>query len=194
MPPFMPDTAIRRIRRGTDSSSITRKAATGLVGPRSFARRSFQRRESALAALANENTRTRLVPAPALGSSTGVPESVWPCRAGSASPGWRGAAVAAMDTIENAIGSSRIIPRALVEWYRARFRGFGHDSCSCGLTAALAAGWYRAYMSGVDAAALVIALIWIDLLVGRGFFWWTREARLASGPASPRRIAVVIPA
>ena len=49
-------------------------------------------------------------------------------------------------------------------------------------------------MSGVDAAALVIALIWIDLLVGRGFFWWTREARLASGPASPRRIAVVIPA
>jgi len=49
-------------------------------------------------------------------------------------------------------------------------------------------------MSGVDAAALAAAVLWIYLLVGRGFFWCTREARLASRPAPPRRIAIVIPA
>jgi hopene-associated glycosyltransferase HpnB len=42
-------------------------------------------------------------------------------------------------------------------------------------------------------AALVV-LIWIYLLVGRGFFWWTREARFSRGPAPLRRVAVVIPA
>ena len=49
-------------------------------------------------------------------------------------------------------------------------------------------------MSGVDAAALAVAVIWLYLLVGRGYFWWTREAQLASRPAPPRRVAVVIPA
>jgi len=42
--------------------------------------------------------------------------------------------------------------------------------------------------------AAVVALIWLYLLLGRGFFWWTREARFASGPAPRRRVAVVIPA
>jgi hopene-associated glycosyltransferase HpnB len=42
-------------------------------------------------------------------------------------------------------------------------------------------------------AALVV-VVWLYLLLGRGFFWWTREADLASGPAPARRIAVVIPA
>lgn len=45
-----------------------------------------------------------------------------------------------------------------------------------------------------DLAAALAVLIWLYLLVGRGFFWWTREARFASGPAPLRRIAVVIPA
>ncbi len=41
--------------------------------------------------------------------------------------------------------------------------------------------------------ALVLA-VWIYLLVARGLFWWVREARLGEGPATPRRVAVVIPA
>ena len=42
-------------------------------------------------------------------------------------------------------------------------------------------------------AALVV-LVWLYLLLGRGFFWWTREAQFSSGPAPLRRVAVVIPA
>ncbi len=42
-------------------------------------------------------------------------------------------------------------------------------------------------------AALVV-LVWLYLLLGRGFFWWTREADFANAPAPPRRVAVVIPA
>jgi hopene-associated glycosyltransferase HpnB len=43
------------------------------------------------------------------------------------------------------------------------------------------------------AAALTVA-IWVYLLLGRGFFWWMREAKFADGPPPPRRVAVVIPA
>jgi hopene-associated glycosyltransferase HpnB len=43
------------------------------------------------------------------------------------------------------------------------------------------------------AGALAVA-IWLYLLLGRGFFWWMREAKLADGPPPPRRVAIVIPA
>lgn len=46
----------------------------------------------------------------------------------------------------------------------------------------------------VDLAAGLAVLLWIYLLVGRGFFWWMREASLPRGPAPRRRVAVVIPA
>ena len=42
-------------------------------------------------------------------------------------------------------------------------------------------------------AALAL-LIWLYMLLGRGFFWWTREARLTTAPPPLRRVAVVIPA
>ena len=45
-----------------------------------------------------------------------------------------------------------------------------------------------------DEAALSLVVVWLCLLFGRGFFWWIREARLASGPPPLRRVAVVIPA
>ena len=49
-------------------------------------------------------------------------------------------------------------------------------------------------MSGVDVAALAAAMLWLYLLVARGFFWWAREAQFSSGTAPLRRVAVVIPA
>ena len=49
-------------------------------------------------------------------------------------------------------------------------------------------------MSGMDIAAAVGVAIWVYLLFGRGFFWWTRAANLCSTPAPSRRVAVVIPA
>ena len=45
-----------------------------------------------------------------------------------------------------------------------------------------------------EVAAAITVLLWIYLLLGRGFFWWMQEARLPRGPAPPRRVAVVIPA
>lgn len=46
----------------------------------------------------------------------------------------------------------------------------------------------------VDLAAALTVLLWLYLLLWRGFFWWMREADLGRGPAPPRRVAIVIPA
>lgn len=46
----------------------------------------------------------------------------------------------------------------------------------------------------VDTAAALTVLIWLYLLLARGFFWRMREADLGSEPAPSRRVAVVIPA
>ena len=49
-------------------------------------------------------------------------------------------------------------------------------------------------MPVLGVAAALTVLLWIYLLLGRGFFWCIRESRLGRGPAPPRRVAVVIPA
>ncbi|MGO9094753.1 MAG: glycosyltransferase [Bryobacteraceae bacterium] len=46
----------------------------------------------------------------------------------------------------------------------------------------------------VEWAAAIAVATWVYLLMGRGFFWWMREAKLPDAPPPPRRVAVVIPA
>jgi hopene-associated glycosyltransferase HpnB len=49
-------------------------------------------------------------------------------------------------------------------------------------------------LRAADVAAALTVLLWIYLLLGRGFFWRMRESSLPRAPAPPRRVAVVIPA
>ncbi len=48
--------------------------------------------------------------------------------------------------------------------------------------------------AAVEVAAALTLLIWLYLLLGRGFFWLVRAAELGGGAAPPRRVTAVIPA